>query len=136
MRVLLLVLFSLFSFVLLTGMGNLGGPPEGGIPHPKEDIQARLVDRSGTATELSKFSMDGNTYLEGKRGEGSLAISLGNIRGIEFGQMNGEQVAAKVQLKTGKSVNMQVKSQATFYGDTGYGAFRINARDVARIEVR
>lgn len=134
MRRLPLLLFTLCSFLLLTGMGSLGGAPKGGIPHPSENFAARVVDRSGTATDLSQFSMDGAVFLEGRRGDGTLAIAFAKIKGIEFAKPAGDMVTATVHLKSGQDVALQVKPGTVFYGDPGYGAFRIDARDLARID--
>lgn len=120
--------------VLLMGMGGLGGEPEGKVPETDENIKARVFDRSGVMTELTQFSMDGKVFLTGKRGNGEITVFFKDIRRLEFDQVIGENVPAKLLLDSGETLGLEVKKRAVFYGSTGYGVFHIRARDVKRIE--
>jgi hypothetical protein len=124
------------AFLLLTGMGGLGGVPEGTIPEVKEDIGARLVDRSGTATELTRVSVDGNLFLEGMRGNGKVSIPLQEVMRLEVTAVAGETVAARLLLRNENTLNLSLRKRAVLYGDTGYGAYQIQLRDVQGIEFK
>jgi hypothetical protein len=124
------------AFLLLTGMGGLGGVPEGTIPEVKEDIGARLVDRSGTATELTRVSVDGNLFLEGMRGNGKVSIPLQEVMRLEVTAVAGETVAARLLLRNENTLNLSLRKRAVLYGDTGYGAYQIQLRDVQSIEFK
>lgn len=119
---------------LLMGMGGLGGEPEGTVPETDENIRARILDRSGVMTELTLFSMDGKVFLTGQRGSGEITVFFKNIRELDFNKVVGENIPAKLQLQSGEVLDLEVKKRAVFYGDTGYGAFQIRARDVKKIE--
>jgi hypothetical protein len=119
---------------LLMGMGGLGGEPEGTVPETDENIQARVLDRSGVMTELTRFSMDGKVFLTGQRGSGEITVFFKNILELDFNKVVGEHIPAKLQLQSGEVLDLEVKKRAVFYGDTGYGAFQIRARDVKKIE--
>ena len=116
------------------GMGGLGGQPEGTVPETDVRIQAEIKDRSGTATSLNQFSMDGKTYLDAWRGQGKLTIPFQHIDTITFGELKGDEVAVDAKLKSGAVMTLTVRSRAQFYGSTGFGAFQIKSRDVARID--
>lgn len=133
MRSVLTTVLVLLTAVILTGMGNLGGTPVGTVPETKENIKARVVDRSGVSTELSRFSMDGEVFLEGRRGEGKMSVQFRDLEEAGFGPVSGEDVPADLLLRSGNRHQLKVRKNAIFYGDTGYGAFRITAGDVSRI---
>lgn len=136
MRGVLTTVLVLLTAAMLTGMGNLGGAPEGTVPKTEENIKAQIVDRSGVSTELSRFSMDGEVFLDGRRGEGHMSVFFRDLKEIGFGPVSGEDVPADLLLKSGSRLQLKVKKGAVFYGDTGSGAYRISAGDVSRIVFR
>ena len=133
MRGLLTAVLILLAAAMLTGMGNLGGTPEGTVPKVEENVKARIVDRLGVSTEVSSFSMDGKVFLEGRRGEGRMNVLFHDLKEVSFGQVSGEDVAADLLLTSGNRHQLKVNKSAVFYGDTGYGAYHISAGDVSRI---
>lgn len=133
MRNLLTMALALLTAALLMGMGNIGGTPEGTIPKTEENIRAQLVDRSGVSTELTRFSMDGNVFLNGRRGEGQMSIFFRDLKEVSFGPVSGKDAPADLLLKSGKHVQLKVEKSAIFYGDTGSGTYHISAGDVSRI---
>jgi hypothetical protein len=128
-----MIVLALLAAAMLTGMGELGGIPAGTIPETDENIKVQIVDRSGVSTELSSFSMDGQTFLDGRRGDGRMNIFFRDLREISFGKVSGEEVPVEFLLKSGSRLQLNVRKRTLFYGDTGYGAYRIPARDVSRI---
>ncbi len=136
MRGLVTVVLALLTAVLLTGMGNMGGTPEGTVPKTSENIKAQVVDRSGVATELTRFSLDGNVFIDGRRGEGVMSVFFRDLKEVTFGPVKGDDAPAELMLKSGLRVQLMVKKSTLFYGDTGVGAFRIAVGDVSRIVFR
>lgn len=132
MRNLLKVALALLTAALLMGMGNIG-TSEGTIPKTEENIRAQLVDRSGVANELTRFSMDGNVFIKGRRGEGQMSVFFRDLKEVSFGPMSGNDAPADLLLKSGKHVQLKVNKSAIFYGDTGSGIYHISAGDVSRI---
>lgn len=133
MRKLSIIVLALLTAAVLTGMGDLGGVPAGTIPKTDENIKARIIDRSGVSTEVSGFSMDGQTFLDGRRGDGRMSIFFRELQAIDFGKVSGEEVPVDLLLKSGSRLQLNVRMRTLFYGDMGYGAYRIPARDVGRI---
>lgn len=125
----------LLAAVILTGMGGVGGVPEGAIPETKENIRARVLDRQGIRTDLQRFSLDGKTFLSAARGSGSVTIPFGEILSIDFEDPSGNGIPVQVQLARGEKVSLQMERGAIFHGSTGYGSFQIRARDLRRIEL-
>ena len=133
MRGILTVVLTLLTAVVLTGMGNLGGTPEGMVPKTEENIKAQLIDRSGMTTELSRFSMDGEVFLEGRRGEGQMSVFFRDLKEVSFGSVSGDMVPVDMLLKSGSRLQLKVRKSVVFHGSTGTGAYRISAHDVSRI---
>lgn len=136
MRGALTVILVLLTATMLMGMGSLGGAPEGTVPKTEENIKAQIVDRSGVSTELSQFSMGGNVFFEGQRGEGRMSVFFRDIKEVSFGTVSGNEAPADLLLKSGSRLQLKVNKSAVFYGDTGVGAYRISANDVSRIVFR
>ncbi len=136
MRGALTAVLILLTAILLTGMGNMGGSPEGTVPKTSENIKAQVVDRSGVSTELSRFSLDGNVFIDGRRGEGQMSVFFRDLKEVTFSPVKGDDAPAELMLKSGVRVQLMVKKSTLFYGDSGVGAFRIAVGDVSRIVFR
>lgn len=136
MRSILTTILVLLAAVMILGMGNMGGTPEGQVPKTDEDIKAQITDRTGVSTELTRFSLNGNVFLEGRRGEGMMSVFFRDIKEITFGPVGGDDVPADLLLKTGGRLQLRVNKNTPFYGDTGHGAFWIHAGNVSRIVFR
>lgn len=130
-----LLLAALVFLLLLTGMGSMGGAPEGGVPQTEENIKVRLTDRKGVALELTKFSLEGKTAIEGKLGSGLMTVFFRNIERADFVAIEGDDVTVKLKLKGGESLELKLRNRRIFYGATSYGAFQVRARDIASIEL-
>ncbi len=133
MRNVIVTFMLLLLATVLTGMGMTGGGPGGTVPDVKEEIHARLVDRTGTSIELDRFSVDGEVFIEGERGSGTMSVFFNRLKAIRFGEISGEKVLTTVELKDGSSIDLKVSKRAVFYGDTGFGAYSIRAREVKEI---
>jgi hypothetical protein len=130
-----ILLLALPAVLILAGMGSLGGAPDGGVPQTDENIRVRLTDRNGVSVELTQFSLEGKTAVEGKLGSGLMTVFFRNIVKAEFGAAEGDNVSVEIALKGGEKLAVQVLKRRIFYGATSYGAFQIRARDIARIEM-
>jgi hypothetical protein len=133
MRGIMLAALVLLTATLLMGMGNLGGTPEGTVPKTDENIMAQIVDRSGVTIEVSRFSQDGKVFLDGRRGDGEMSVFFRDLREISFGPVSGNEAQADLLLKSGSRLQLKVNKNALFYGDTGYGTYRVAVGGVCRI---
>lgn len=118
------------------GMGTTGRG-SGKIPVPIKDFSAVIVDRQNVSTPVTQITFNGQTSLEGKRGEGSLTISFDRIRAVSFSAAGPGQRRAVVTLKEAKeSVELMVDGQLKVTGQSRYGAFEITANNIQRIDFR
>ena len=76
------------------------------------------------ATECSEVSIEGTTFLEGKRGEGNYTISFDNIEQISF-RMNADRLTGMVKLRDGGTSELTLNKTQKAYGRTKYGTFQI-----------
>jgi hypothetical protein len=117
-------------------MGNLGGAPVGTVPKVEEEIKAKVTDQGGVVTTLQQFSLDGQTAIEGERGNASVTIQLRYIDGLALRPSEAkDKITAIIKLKDGQEVQLQLRKRLIFNGSTGYGAFVIRAVDVNRIDI-
>ncbi len=124
----------LVAALFCTGMGDLGGLPQGTVPETDVQITAKVIDRSGVETTLNQFSMDANTFLDAQRGSGQLTIPFQQLASVTFGKANGDQMPVQATLKSGQVLDLTVRKRAVFFGSTGFGTFVVKARDLSRIE--
>jgi hypothetical protein len=122
------------AFLLLTGMGELGGSASvDKIPSPEKNFNVRVVDRQGIQTSLSQFSDQGKVFLAGKRGDATVAIPFEKISQVQFGNPEGKEIEAKVSLRGRETVDLKVDQRAKFYGKADFGTFQIEVKDLKSI---
>ena len=130
------LLFLLVAAIFLTGMGNIGGAPVGTVPKVEEEIKAKVTDQSGVVTTLEHFSLDGQTVIEGDRGNATVTIQLRDIDTLTIRPAEvKDKIGAIIKLKDGQEVQLQLRKRLFFNGSTGYGAFVIRAVDVKLIQI-
>ena len=62
-----------------------------------------------------------------------MSVFFRDLNEISFGPVSGNDTVAELLLKSGSRLQLKVNKSAVFYGDSGYGAYRISAGDVNRI---
>jgi hypothetical protein len=125
-------LFMIFSIPLLLGMGSQGGAPIDKIPVPAKKFTAQFIDQMDVTTECSDISIEGNTYLEGKRGEGTFSVAFENIQQILFRQQ-AEKIFGQVKLRDGQNIELAVSKDKKAYGRTIFGTFQIRLGDLKKV---
>lgn len=126
----------LLGIPVLLGMGSLQGPatPEK-IPIPVKKYFAVYVDQADVITECSEVSIEGATFLEGKRGEGTYTISFDNIEHVSF-RVTEEQLIGLVKLRDGGTSELFLNMTRRAYGQTKYGTFQIKMADLKKLVIR
>jgi hypothetical protein len=127
--------FLLIAIPLITGMGSLQGPasPEK-IPIPAKKYTAVYVDQMDVSTECSEASIEGSTFFEGKKGEGTYTISFDNIDQISF-RLNAEQLTGVVKLRDGGTSEFTLNKNQKAFGRTKYGTFQIKLSDLKKLVI-
>ncbi len=127
----IMVLFLLLP--LLMAMGPLkGDAPADRVPIPAKKFTAIFIDQTDFSTDCTDVSIEGGTYLEGKRGEGLYTVSFEQIESVLFRFSSGKLYAA-AKLRDGGSVELAVDKDHRAYGTTKYGTFQIKLADLKKM---
>ena len=134
MKRILTLIVVLATFLLLMGMGGMGGPAEvGKVPAPEKNFNVRVTDQKGVQTLLSQFSQEGRVFLVGKRGDATVTIPFEKITQIQFETLEGRDIEAKVSLRGPETADIKLEKQAKFYGKMDVGTFEILAKDLKSV---
>jgi len=132
-RFLRVVMISVLCLVpLLAGMGVIGETPSNKIPVPDRKYQATFIDQLDVVTECSDVSIEGNTFIDGKRGEGTYAIAFDRIRSILF-RMKEKELRGVVQLKDGNEMELVLNKDRKAFGKTEFGTFQIKLANLKKM---
>jgi hypothetical protein len=124
---------TLFAFLpLLVGMGAFQGQSPEKIPVPAKKFVATFVDQTDVITDLKDVSIEGGTFLDGSRGEGTITISFDNISEVSF-RLEGEKLKGIINLRDGHTVELILNKNQRAYGQTKYGTFQIKLSDLKKI---
>lgn len=123
------------AILLLTGMGSLQGPasPEK-IPVPAKKFTAVVLDQMDVSAQFSEASIEGATFLEGKRGEGNHTLSFDHIEQVLF-RLQADRLTGIVKLRDGGSTELTLDANQKLYGRTRYGTFQIKLRDIKKLQI-
>lgn len=119
-----------------TGFGGTDAPSR--IPVPARVFSAQVEDLSGTTVDVTRVSFDGEVYLYGQVGEGTVAIPFENLDEVRIEPLRGDGAhrLAYATLRDGGKVKVQVEHDVPCYGDTSYGHYRIEVDRIRRIVFR
>lgn len=135
MKKFILIIVLLMTIPLLLGMGSLqGSAPAEKIPIPAKNYRATFVDQMDVMTECTHISIEGSTFLEGKRGEGNYTISFDNIDQVLF-RLNLERLTAIVKLHSGGTNELILNKNHRAFGRTTYGTFQIRLMDLKKLTI-
>ena len=118
--------FVLLFLPFLVGMGSsiFGGDSADKVPEPEANFTAIYIDQINVITECKEVSIEGKTFLEGKRGKGTYTIPFEKIKKILFVIKNGE-LKGCIQLKDKSKTELTLKKDHKAYGYTKHGTFQI-----------
>ena len=113
---------------LALGMGSLGEEEPTKIPEPNDDFSATVIDQRDISSDITLFSLDGQTFLSGKHGGATVSIPFKNIREIAFYAKDGDLFAV-VTLREGPQVELTVDKDRVFYGRSAQRGIDRNHRN-------
>ena len=128
---LLVLLFP--SLVWDMGDNNQGSTT---IPLPEKNYSVVITDAQKVQTTADRVSWEGKVYLQGHRGEALTTIPFEKISQVELdpnGAAMAGAISAKVTLKNGEAVLLQIRGTSKAYGETSFGNFEIYLRDIEKI---
>jgi hypothetical protein len=114
------------------GMGVIGDSPTNKIPVPDKKYTVTFIDQMDVVTECSEVSIEGNTFIDGKRGEGTYAIAFDRIRSVLF-RMKERELRGAVQLKDGSEIELVLNKDRKAYGKTEFGTFQIKLANLKKM---
>ena len=130
----LLILFVIFLTPLIMGMGTSGGTP-GKIPIPAKKFTAVMIDQADVVTEVNDVSIEGVTFLEGKKGEGTFTVGFENVNYMNFLMKEGK-LQCLITLRDGNTLQFFVNKNHQAYGRTNYGTFQISLNDLKKMIIK
>jgi len=127
------LLVVLLFLPLLVGMGSiLGDDSPDKIPTVEDDFKAAYIDQMDIMTECREISIEGKTFIEGKRGEGIYTIPFDKIKDIVF-LIHNDTLTGIVHLKDGTTVELILQRDHRAYGKTRYGTFQIKLVNLKKL---
>ena len=128
-----LVFLALFALLpLLTAMSALQNQSPEKIPMPEKKYFATFIDQTDIMTDCRGISIDGETFLEGKRGNGTNTIPFEIITEVSF-ILEGDKLNGKVTLRDGNTVQLTLNKNQRAYGHTKYGTYQIKLYDLKKM---
>jgi len=122
----------LVGFLLLTGMGGLGGRPANKIPTPEKDFSATLIDKQDIVTKCKQVSREGDVFFLGKKGRGTVTIPFEKVKTAEFESKKGV-VTAVIKLIDGQTIEIEMDKSQRFYGMANFGTLEIEVSDLKKV---
>jgi len=120
--------------ICTVGMGGLGEEELKKIPEPSDNFSATLIDQRDVSSSITVFSLEGQTFLSGKRGGATVSIPFENIKEIDF-YARGRDIFAMVTMKEESQVELEMEKDRVFYGQLSYGLLSIKAEYVKKITI-
>ena len=88
----------------VVGMGGVGEEKLTKIPEPDDNFMATVIDQRDVSSRVALFSLEGQTFLSGKRGDAMVSIPFENIKEIDF-YARGRDIFAMVTMKRNPKLN-------------------------------
>jgi len=92
------------------------------------------VDQSDVSLKLTKFSVNGRTYLMGQLGRADMSIDFDKIDRMAF-FIKEYDLRADVTLKDGSRAVLAVDKEKPCYGVSAIADVRIKFKDIKTIEI-
>lgn len=117
------------------GWGALGIEAPTKIPEPSDNFSATVIDQTDVSSDITLFSLEGQTFIFGRHGNATVTIPFDNIQEIDF-YAKGSDLFAMVIMRKGSQIELKMDKNRICYGQLPYGLFSIETGDVKRIIIR
>ncbi len=128
------LIYIVLVFLILTGMGGIGGEDESKLPRVTENYTISLTDADGYTAKLSQVSISEGLFLSGNIGKGKHIVNFSEIQKINLEPINEKEVEATVYFNDGTSTKLITNGKSKLKGKSKYGIFIISLRDVKEIK--
>ncbi|MBN2250670.1 MAG: hypothetical protein JW724_01165 [Candidatus Altiarchaeota archaeon] len=128
-RYFLIMLF--LPFVL--GMGSMtGSDTPDKVPVTEKKFSATFVDQMDIITKCTEVSIEGKTFIEGRKGKGVYTIPFEEVESVTF-LSKGEELRGLVRLRNKSSDELILDSSHKAHGRTAHGTFQIGIADIKKM---
>jgi len=117
----------------ILGMGSMtgSGTPDK-IPVAEKKFNATFIDEMDIITRCTDVSIEGKTYIEGRKGKGIYTIPFEEIESVTF-LSKGDEIRVLVRLRNQNIDELILDADRKAYGRTGHGTFQIRLGDIKRM---
>jgi hypothetical protein len=126
------LLVSLLIIPLAALVMGMGGSLGAGQSQPESSFSASVKDTSSNKVQISSVTFDGKTTFNVMLGKGRVQVPLDNISRIEMKE--GEACVTFTDAHT--LCGLKTGGSTKIYGQTGYGLYQIQLKDVESIEIK
>lgn len=119
---------------IILAMGGSGGGPADRVPVAAKNVTAVFVDQNDVVTQCTSASIDGETYLQGKKGQGEYTVGFDRIKSIVFTMHNGDLLGT-ARLHEGGETTLVLDKNKKAYGKTKFGSFQIRLANLKKITI-
>ncbi len=125
------VVWIMLGWVVLVAMG---AAPESEVPVPEVEFTATVTDDQGISTKCTSSSWEGEVFFKAMRGNAFITIPFEKVKKAVFVAEAGQgKVDFQIMLKSGEVVAVTFDEDARFFGKTGFGTYRILAKNIREI---
>ena len=125
----LIMLF--LPFIL--GMGSMpGSDTPDKVPVTEKKFSATFIDQMDIITRCTEVSIEGETFIEGRKGKGVYTIPFEEVESVVF-LSKGEELRGLVRLKNKGTDELILDGNYKAYGRTTHGTFQIGLVDIKKI---
>ena len=128
---LLQVVLAVVPLLMAMGLYSGEGSPDK-IPIPEKKFIATFVDQMDIIVECQDASIEGKTFVEGKKGEGVYTVEFDRISLVNF-RMQDDLLYGNIILKDGKSLELKLNKERKAYGLAKYGTFQVKLSSLKRM---
>ena len=130
----LYVCFLIILFVpFMLGMGSMTGDDSPDrIPVTEKKFSAIFVDQMDVVTRCTEVSIEGKTFIDGMKGEGTYTIPFEKIKSVRFFLKDGK-LKGLILLRNNNKDELILNKDYKVYGRTGHGTFQIGVSNLKKM---
>ena len=130
-----LVVFLLFSFLFIVGMGEKG-TGFSRAPRVDKNFAVTVIDAAGKKIEGDQFSWEGRLRFSGYYGMAQVNIPFEKVKELTVLEKKDRNIAAVVKLREGGETNIDMEADSRCFGEAGFGSFMLRMDEIRTITLK
>ncbi|TFG90469.1 MAG: hypothetical protein E4H15_07530 [Syntrophobacterales bacterium] len=102
------------------------------VPVTGKKFSATFIDQMDIITVCTEVSIEGKTFIEGRKGKGVYTVPFEEVESVVF-LLKGEELRGLIRLKNNSSDELILDNNNKAYGRTAHGTFRIGITDIKKM---